>query len=378
MGVTVMEEEWDLLARFLPAGWRELARETGAMQRARGEITSPEVLLQVLLLHVATGLSLKQAAARAQVQGLATISDVGLLKRLRSAEAWLRELARRMFEASRFASVTARAPAGRRLRAVDATTVEEPGATGTDWRVHYAISLPDLRCDFYDVTDATGGETYQRIPVHRGDILLGDRGYCHREGVAYVLRRQGDVIVRLTSTGFPLLDATRDTPFELLPHLRRLRGHQVGEWAVRFTAARTRWPARVCAVRKSQHAADRAKTKIVQQAAKKQKTVRPETLESAEYVYVLVTVPRDVLAARDALDLYRARWQLELCFKRLKSLFHLGHVPKRTDISARAWIEGKLLTVLLIERLLTEAHFFSPWGFDLPAPKPLARVHRGA
>ena len=114
MGVTVVEEEWELVARFLPAGWRELARETGAMQRARGAITSPDVLLQVLLLHVATGLSLKQAAARATVQGVATISDVGLLKRLRGAEGWLRELSRRMFAASRFARVTARAPVLRR------------------------------------------------------------------------------------------------------------------------------------------------------------------------------------------------------------------------------------------------------------------------
>jgi len=374
MAVTLMEEEWDLLASLLPEGWRDLARETGAMRRARGEITRPEVLLQVLLLHVATGLSLKQAAARAQVQGLAAVSDVALLKRLRSSEAWLRELARRMFEASRFARVTAWAPEGRRLRAVDATTVEEPGATGTDWRVHYAIRLPEMRCDFYEVTDDKGGETYKRIPVQRGDIILGDRGYCHRQGVAHVLRQQGDVIVRLNSTGFPLIEAKRDAPFELLPHLRRLRGHQVGEWSVRFDADAKLWPARRCAIRKSRHAAERAKKTILQQAAKKQKHVRPETLESAEYIYVLGSLTRDVLDARDVLDLYRARWQIEICFKRLKSLFRLGHVPKRHDASARAWIEGKLLTVLLIERLLTEAHLFSPWGFELRAPQPLARI----
>lgn len=378
MVAMVMDEEWEVLARFLPTDWRELARETGAMQRARGAITSPEVLLQVLLLHVATGLSLKQAVARAQVQGLASLTDVALLKRLRSAEGWLRELARRMFTASRFAGVAARAPAGRQLRAVDATTVEEPGATGTDWRVHYAISLPDLRCDFYDVTDAQGGETYKRIPVHPGDIILGDRGYCHRAGVAHVLRHRGDVIVRLNSTSFPLRCPGRDAPFALLPHLRRLRGHQPREWAVRFVAEATSWPARFCAIRKSQLAADRAKRKLLQHARKKQVQLRPETLEAAEYVYVLATVARAGVDTRAVLDLYRARWQIELCFKRLKSLLRLGHVPKRTDASARAWIEGKLLTVLLIERLLGEAQLFSPWGFPLAAPERLARVSRSA
>jgi IS4 transposase len=72
------------------------------------------------------------------------------------------------------------------------------------------------------------------------------------------------------------------------------------------------------------------------------------------------------------LDLYRARWQIELCFKRFKSLLGLGHLPKRSDASARAWIEGKLLTVLLIERLVDEARFFPPWGFDIAEKKPLA------
>jgi transposase len=372
MSTTLMDEEWSVLASLLPEGWREMARETGAMRRARGGITSPEALLQLLLLHVATGLSLKQAVARAQVQGLASVTDVALLKRLRSAEGWLRELARRMFEASRFARTSTTAPEGRRLRAVDATTVEEPGATGTDWRVHYCISLPDLRCDFYELTDVRGAETYQRVPVVPGDIILGDRGYCHREGVAHVLRHRGDVIVRLNSTNFPLLAADRNEPFALLPNLRRLQGCRPGEWSVRFKTADRRWNARLCAVRKTEAAAEKAKKKIQQVASKKGKQLKPDTLEFAEYVFVLATLDRDILGTCETLDLYRARWQIELCFKRLKSLLRLGHLPKRSDESARAWIQGKLLTVLLVERLIEEARFFSPWGFDLAAPQSMA------
>ena len=65
------------------------------------------------------------------------------------------------------------------------------------------------------------------------------------------------------------------------------------------------------------------------------------------------------------LDLYRVRWQVELAFKRLKSLLALGHVPKSTDPSSRAWMQAKILTALLIERLITEARCFSPWGYEL-------------
>lgn len=371
---TAMNEEWELLASFLPAGWQDLAKKTGAMRRARGGIATPEALLQVLLLHVATGLSLKQAAARAHVRGLASITDVALLKRLRTSELWLRELSRRMFKSSRFAKVKARVPKGRQLRAVDATTVEEPGATGTSWRVHYSICLPQMRCDFYEVTDSKGAESYKRIPVQPGDVILGDRGYGHRQGVADVLQQKGDVIVRLNSVGFPLLNAANDAPFELLPHLRRLRGRRPTEWSVRFAAGEESWPARLCAIRKSQTATERAQKRIRRLSSKKQHLHRPDTLEFAEYVYVLTTVSRDVLGTRDVLNLYRARWQIELCFKRIKSLLQLGHVPKRNDDSARAWIEGKLLTVLLTERLVAEARFFSPWGFEIPETQPLAGI----
>ena len=43
------------------------------------------------------------------------------------------------------------------------------------------------------------------------------------------------------------------------------------------------------------------------------------------------------------LERYRLRWQIELTFKRLKSMVQLGHVPQQDDQSSRAWLYGKLL-----------------------------------
>lgn len=378
MTTELADEEWCVLASLLPEGWQELARETGAMRRARGSIDSPDTLLRLLLMHVATGLSLKQTVARADIQGLVSVTDVALLKRLRCSEGWLRELARRMFEASRFAGLAFSVPGGRRLRAIDATTVEEPGATGTDWRVHYCIRMPEMVCDFYELTDVSGGERYNRLPVEEGDIILGDRGYCHRAGLAHVLACRGDAIVRFHSTGFPLLDRDSDDPLSLLSLLREIDSCCPGEWAARFEHNGQRWPVRVCAIRKSEKAAALAKKKILSLASKKQKQVQPATLEFAEYIVVLATVEAGLLDTSQVLELYRARWQVELCFKRIKSLLQLGHLPKRSNASARAWIQGKLLAVLLIERLIEEAELFSPWGFNLAAAKPMARVHRGS
>ena len=368
MDATTLNREWGVITDLLPPEWQELARETGALRRAR-QVRDPSTLLFLILLHVASGLSLRQAAARAQVMGLAKISDVALMKRLRGAERWLHALAARMYLSSPFHNPTNDAPPTRRIRVVDATNVTEPGSTGTDWRIHYVLQLPSLECDFFEVTDSSGGESYKRLPVRAGDVILGDRGYAHREGVAAVVRGGGDVVVRLNASNFPLLSEGR--PFDLLAAMRTLHGYEPGEWDVEFEASGQRYAARVCAIRKSDEAAQRAKKHLLKSAGKKGRQVQPQTLEMAEYITVLTTLGEETTTAQ-VLELYRGRWQVELAFKRMKTLLGAGHVPKADPESARAWIYAKLLTVLLIERLGQEARLFSPWGFRLTKPQSLA------
>lgn len=375
MRADILAEEWGVITRFLPDGWRELARSTGTLKRAR-QVRSADVLLRLVFLYAASGLSLQQAAARATTAGLARLSKVALMKRMRSAEPWLRALTEQVFvDGWRDSSLEALAP-GRRVKIVDATHVRVSGSSGTDWRLHYVLRLPTLTCDFAEVTDSKGGETYTRVPVQPGDIILGDRGYCHREGVAYVIKRGGDVVVRLNANSFPLLREDGER-LDLLAAMRSLKEHEPGSWPVRFRANDCEHKARLCAVRKSVIAAQSAKERLLKVARKKGKTVREETLELAEYIFVLATPGIDDLTAEQVLELYRARWQIELGFKRLKSLFDAGSAPNRDPEAVRSWIYGKLLAVLLIERLGEESRLFSPWGFPLDGGESLEGVSRG-
>ena len=58
-------------------------------------------------------------------------------------------------------------------------------------------------------------------------------------------------------------------------------------------------------------------------------------------------------------------WYMELVFKRFKSLAQMGHVPKYDDDSSKAWLYGKLLVALLIEKMVAHAVSVSPWGYRL-------------
>ena len=93
-----------------------------------------------------------------------------------------------------------------------------------------------------------------------------------------------------------------------------------------------------------------------------QSVLREITLDHSAWIVVLTTVEQVVLSDVEVLEWYRVRWQIELAFKRLKSLGDVGHLPKHDAASSRAWVYGKLLIALLSEKMQRHAVAFSPWG----------------
>jgi hypothetical protein len=363
-------DDFAVVDSVLPAQWREHARACGAMRRARG-FSGPEPLLRVLLLHLVQGWSLRETAVWARQAGIAKVSDVALWKRLRTAGEWLRWMSRGLMRQWVSHQPEAVLGSGFHVRIIDGTTVQEPGSTQITWRVHYAISLPELRCEEVYVTDAREGESFERFRVGPRDLFVGDRGYATAANVRHVVQEGGAVLVRINLTNLPLLDAN-DKPVRLLRRLRSLKGTQLGDWPVLARAGKYRIPGRLCALKKSRAAAKRARTKALSDNQRKGHQVRPETLESAGYTFVFTTLPASVKAS-SVLELYRGRWQIELAFKRLKSLIGIGHLRKTDPESAKAWIHGKLLAAFLIEALLAAAERFSPWGYPLQhIPRSLA------
>jgi hypothetical protein len=110
-----------------------VATETRANVRLRG-FRSVDALRRTLLLHVARGYSLRETVVRARLTQLARVSDVALLKRVRSAEEWFRTLCVALLQEQGIEMPQAHSQLC--LRLVDSTTIKEPGKTGSLWRVH--------------------------------------------------------------------------------------------------------------------------------------------------------------------------------------------------------------------------------------------------
>jgi hypothetical protein len=361
----IAEENWKVLASLFPAGWRQMARQSGTVERLRG-FSSPDVLLRMLMLHVARGYSLRETVVRAKLASWTDISDVALLKRLRNSEEWRRLLCIELLREN----VTYRLEEtiSRTIRIVDGTIVREPGKTGSQWRILYSITLPSLACDFFEVTATIGegsGESLNRLPVGPHELILADAGYCSVAGIEYVWQHGADVLVRVNPQSFVAYSAC-GRRISLLPRLRTLlKVGQVGEWRVVLHGQGSSLAGRLCAVRKSDCAIQQAHRRLQRKASKKQMITRPGTLEFAKYVIVFTT--RSSGSTEDVLRSYRMRWQIELVFKRLKSLAQLGHVPKHDDRSSRAWLYGKILVTLLAQKLIRIGRDISPSRHPLSA-----------
>lgn len=359
-----IDENWTLLLQFLPEGWEPKAKELGAVTRQR-KIMSPEILLRILLIHLADSCSMRETVVRAKEAKLADISDVALFKRLKASSEWLRWISVNLAEKVHGIAEKPDWLRGFNVRIVDASTITEPGSTGSDWRLHYSIELFGLNCDHFQITDPRVGETFRNFPIKKGDLLIGDRGYGSIAGINYVVKNEGDFLVRIKNKAFKIMK-NENEEFCLLENLRKLEYGEIGDFDVFYKSSSSQLQdLRLCAIKKSPEAAEYSKKSAVKEMKKKQKTIDEETIELHNYVFVITSVNRNVLSADKILSLYRMRWQVELAFKRLKTILGLGHLPKIDPESSRAWLHGKMVVALLTNAIVSRGRSFSPWGYPL-------------
>jgi hypothetical protein len=361
-------------AELVPFRLAAAGSALGGCRTAAGFASVGE-LLRVLLLHVGKGYSLRETAVRAKQAGLADVSDVTLLNRLRAAEPWWHWLCTALLAESGWC--LSADTHGYNVRALDGTLIKEPGRTGALWRIHYSLRIPSLECDHFELTAVRGsgtGEKLERFPAAPGDLLLADRGFCKPGGIAQLHQQGAAVIVRLNTATLPLYQSN-GSKFALLGHVRQLQqAGPIRQWKVWIQTTAERIPGRICVLRKSEQAARKAQRRIVRKAQQGGPEPKPETLEYANYVIVFTTLETDLFSASDVLEWYRVRWQIEVVFKRLKTLAHLGHLPKRDDRSSRAWLYGKLLVALLSQKLMRLGRDISPCGYSVAGVESQLRV----
>ena len=374
-------KDWRLIEAQLPAGWRELGDEMGLLQERPAhmgaKVRDLGVALRLVLHQAGTSASLRATTALAAATGVIALSAVSLHQWMKKIGPYLTVLLGRMVES---ASFSPEKWGGLDIIVGDATTVQRPASKGTTARVHYALRLADMTPRHIEVTDEHGGETARRFRAEPGEVWLLDRAYANPPGVASIHDRGAHIIVRYNRGTLPVYgkDAKRIDVMALLRETPKREDERQKRAFVLVDGRRI--AGRLCWVRLPVGKAEQA----CRRAAKESDGgCDDDTLLAAEFVIVFTTILTE-LTAKQVLELYRARWQVELEFKRTKSIRELDRLPNFLPETIHSWICAKLLLQLISVRIANASgplpDAFPPGGYHfalLPAAPPTEGRARG-
>lgn len=340
----------------------DLARQTKAIARKR-EIRDGASLLRLALARGPGGLSLSQTAAWAELIGLAGLSDPAVKYRLDKAVPFLKAVMERQL-AARADSAPLRW-AGRILTAGDGTDIKQRASKGTDWRIHAVFDLGAGGFSHLELTDKHGAEAATRGAPACHEVRIMDRNFA-RAPALWQFRQQSaeqaDFIVRVRWKAFSL-NRPEGEPFSLIDHLRQLPNdtspHEIMVQAS-VRPGHAKLPLRLIILRKPPEVAEATRAKLRREAPRKQKKLDPRSLVAAEFLILATSLPAEQYPAEEVLAVYRLRWQIELAFKRLKSLLHIDRLPTHTPEASRSWLYAHLILALLCDDISQEFLESSP------------------
>lgn len=349
-GVNWNEADWQhLLKKRMPKDWQEQAVRLKAWSRTR-KLACTADLLRALLVYAASGFSFRQLGIWATLVGLGSLSERAWRKRLARAQDWIAWLLGALIG-------TGLAPdwlhnRSQRILLVDGSRLAVPAGTGDDVRLHCAYNVVAGRLESVEVTDRHSAEGVHQSDVHAGDIVVTDAGYPllpsvqhTRKHKAFGVHRISDHQVRLEREDGKKIDLKR-----LVKHqgYGTITQRKVWLWdGKEKERLEVRLIIEVLPRQQAQAARARKRERIRRKHGSK-RSLAPAWW--AGVLLVATTVPQEQWSAQEVIKLYRARWQIELLFKRLKQGLQVHVVPLKLWERARVYTQLCLIVWCLHEQ----------------------------
>jgi hypothetical protein len=334
----------------------------GALVRTRVIKTATELLV-LILLYVTSGKSVGGTSSILQTSEELSLNKTAVYKRLMQSEAWVKWLVTNISIEAGLIGSRPEWLGSKRVLAVDATKEESVDKEKTTWNLHYMVDLFTLETAELKLTDEKTGEKLSNFDnIGWNDIIMGDRGYGTLKSIEYALSKGADYVFRLKSESFNLYDVN-GKQVDMQKKIRRMRESSYKEFNLYYKIGKKLKPIRICVYRKDKNDIEKSLRDVTKSNSRAGRGKISEKQKFyAKYVIVATSLGDD---ADKILELYRLRWQIELLFKRLKSIFDLDELKAKKPESVRVWFYCKLLLAAICEALDNMGRF-SPYSQFMP------------
>jgi hypothetical protein len=352
----------EVIQQILPSGWEEKARELGALVRNR-VIKSALELLVLILLYVTSGKSIGGTSSILKSSEELSLNKTAVYKRLMQSEAWVKWLVANICYESELVGHRPEWLGIKRVLAVDATKEDSLDKEKTTWNLHYMMDMFTLESVEIKLTDEKTGEKLSNFEeIGWNDIIMGDRGYGTLKSIEYALSKGADYVFRLKSGSFNLYDGD-GKQVDMQKKIRRMRETTYKEFELYYKISTKLKPIRICVYRKDKNDIEKSLRDVTKSNSRARRgKVSEKQKFYAKYVIIATSLTE---SADKILELYRLRWQIELLFKRLKSIFDLDDLKAKKPEAVRVWFYCKLLLAAICEALDNMGRF-SPYSQFMP------------
>lgn len=301
----------------LPKEWQEQARMHLAWRRQRG-LRSISDLLRALLVYAYCGYSVRELGMWAVLKGIGSLSERAWRKRLDQSRAWIAWLLNEVLASHQTPSWLVQAVG--RVLIVDASRFKTLAGTGDDVRLHLSYDLRAGKMEQVQLTDRHQAESLAHFGWREGDLVITDAGYKVGTSVELTQQSKSVVLQRSCASHLSIQDKEGQS-ISLRARVRRQAADSLREFTawVQLPKSGQRGQVRVLCYRLPEEPAKKARDRKEAKLKKKYgRKYNRELVWWASWVILVSTADAAVWSGADLVRLYRARWQIELFFKRLK------------------------------------------------------------
>jgi hypothetical protein len=354
---SLFRDSWEQeIVPSLPKNLEEQAWRLGAMSRKGGKVQTASDLLRSILAYVLTAKSFRAIGLWGVITGIADLADTSWRERFIKSGDWLYWLLNELLQIERQNPSPLLKKAGyERIEIADASHWNLRGKRGKTWRFHCLYSLCSQRLHQVRITSTKVAEGIGNFIIQQGVIYVHDSAYGYRNMIAAISKGGAYAVSAFYPGSFPLEDA-EGKAFDLLAWLKKFHAKpkSIKSISLFYQENGQKYEIRIIALKRTPEQRERDLRRKKTNAKRNKSKMQKESLYLSNWLLVLTTLPAKDWTAQEVLSLYRARWQIEILFKRIKQLLMTHVLNGRTEQTIKATVAALLISWVLQQEVAVE------------------------